>query len=183
MKTSLRLALVCLLLTRLLQVNAWAMPSPPTLPDANGSPVPEASPLHPTGSPSEEEGPNLSDLLRLTPEQASQVQAINLRVSERLMAEKDAFRQRVIAVLTAAQRTRLRQLLEAHAHEAPPDFDLKAALRLTPGQVTRLRQLQEGQQARLDALWTSYLAAIKDVLTPAQAAVLDEYLRQQATAP
>lgn len=181
-KASARLALFSLLLTLLLCPGAQAerrpgVPAPSSIAPAA---VPQASP-----SPSDaaEEAPNLTQMLHLTADQITKMRDLNERVRQNLVDERRRFRESVLGVLTDTQRTRLRQLLVDHMNDDRPDVDLQKELGLTQNQLDALRRLQTAEQLRLDAMWTEYIGQIKALLTPTQAAALEDYLHQQATAP
>ena len=174
-KASTTLALICLLSTVLLAPPAWG-----ERPDvASPSPSPsQASPFTPSP-----EGPDLSQTLHLTAEQVAQMRDINERVRQRLVAERRTFRESVLGVLTEAQKTRLRELIRTHQENERDEVDLQKELRLTSQQLDALKRLQVAAQLRLDAMWIEYVGQIKAMLSPTQAAALDDYLKQQATAP
>lgn len=182
MKASARLALFSLLLTFLLCPGAWAehQPERPTASSVEPAAVPQPSP---SPSTTQEEDANLTQMLHLTADQVSQMRDINERVRQNLISERRRFRESVLAVLTDAQRKRLQQLLVEHMNDDKPDVDLQKELGLTPAQLDMLKRLQASEQLRLDAMWTEYIGQIKAILTPTQAAALEDYLRQQATAP
>lgn len=182
MRASARLALLSLLLMFLLCPVAWAehQPEPPSASSVEPAAAPQPSP---TSSTAPEENANLTQMLHLTADQVSQMRVINERVRQSLISERRHFRESVLAVLTDAQRKRLQQLLVEHMNDERPDVDLQKELGLTPAQLDMLRRLQTAEQLKLDAMWTEYIGQIKAILTPTQAAALEDYLRAQATAP
>ena len=129
------------------------------------------------------EGSDLTRQLRLTPDQLDELRKVNLRVSTQLEDLRKELRENVLALLTPPQRTRLLTLLEEYERGERTDLDLRGELGLTGAQQARLRRLQSDYLARLEGMWKAYVADVRLLLTPTQAAALDDYLRQQAVAP